>query len=75
MNEEGEIPQIRLQRKVKRIELHEKKDKEINNSKGRRAILIIFFLTITLSIIFWLVGNFSNLFDNFFGPSTWTFTK
>ena len=49
--------------------------KEQDQGTGRKAILILFFLTVALSFIFWLKANFSSFFGSFFGPSTWTFRR
>jgi hypothetical protein len=46
-----------------------------DHGRGRKAILILFFLTIGLSLLFWFQANYSHFFEYFFGKSSWTFTR
>ncbi|OGY17804.1 MAG: hypothetical protein A2900_00230 [Candidatus Chisholmbacteria bacterium RIFCSPLOWO2_01_FULL_50_28] len=39
---------------------------------GRRAIIILFLLTVGLSLLFWIQRRIPAWFSEFFGPSTWT---
>lgn len=42
------------------------------NSGGRRAIMILFLLTVGLSLLFWAQRRLASWVNEFFGPSTWT---
>jgi len=39
---------------------------------GRRAVVILFLLTVGLSLLFWVQRRLTTWISDFFGPSTWT---
>lgn len=51
------------------------KNKLSDSGGGRKAILLLFFVSIFLSLFFWMQGQFTEWLRSFFGPSTWTFTR
>ena len=69
------IRQLRLQKEDNSGEVKEKKGKDPSDYGGRKMILILFFLTIFLSFLFWFQGQFSEWLRSFFGPSTWMFSR
>ena len=52
-----------------------KKGKILEDYGGRKAIIVLFLLTVLLSFILWIYSNFSGVFSEFFGPSSWTFSR
>jgi hypothetical protein len=52
-----------------------KEKKNGDHKSGRRMIIILFLLTIGLSIVFWLQSQLSVWWKDFFGPSKWTFSR
>ena len=57
------------------LESKERGGRRDSDEGGRRAVIILFVGTILLSLLFWLQGNLKRFLDEFFGPSTWTFTR
>ncbi len=51
------------------------KGKETDVFGGRRVIIILFLLTVGLSLVFWFWANLSIWLQGMFGPSTWTFSR
>ena len=53
----------------------DKKDQEMLTGGGRKMIILLFLLSIGLSLLFWFQGQFAEWLRSFFGPSTWTITR
>lgn len=70
-----QLKQLRLQKDKISENDKEKRVKDATDYGGRKVILILFFLTLLLSLFFWFQGQFSDWLRNFFGPSTWTFSR
>ena len=57
---------------VKKINMSVKPAEE---GGGRRTVIMLFLLTIILSLILWLQSNISSWWSNVVGPSKWSFSK
>jgi hypothetical protein len=57
------------------MERTDKKDQEMLTGGGRKMIILLFLLSIGLSLLFWFQGQFAEWLRSFFGPSTWTITR
>lgn len=72
-------PEIKnLSRKSKEKEEGEFKSsgsKDQDQGQGRKSIIILFIITILLSLISWLKANYWHLLTDLFGPSEWTFRR
>lgn len=75
MQEKKEIRQLSLLKKTQVNGLQSKREEREQARKERRVVILLFAATLLLSIIFWLRGNFYFWIADFFGPSTWTFSK
>jgi hypothetical protein len=72
-NDQHQMQVVRRSSETKKDEMVRE---QINDEGwGRKAILILFFLTIGLSALFWFHAHFNTFFSDFFGPSSWTFSK
>lgn len=75
MAKKDEIQQLPLLKKGTTEELKEKKGKGFEDFGGRKAIIVLFVITVFLSLLFWLQSRLGGVFQDFFGPSTWTFSR
>ena len=74
MARKDKIEKIRLTLGKQEKESSKKKG-ETEYFGGRKLILLLFALSILMSLIFWMQGNFKSWLESIFGPSTWVFTK
>lgn len=70
---EGQISALRRLGKLRSATIRQSRG--IEDGGGRKAIIILFVLTIGLSLVFWLQGNFVSWIQGLFGPSTWSYSR
>lgn len=51
------------------------KGKESDVFGGRKVIIILFIITVGLSLFFWVYAQFTGWFKGVMGPSIWTFSR
>lgn len=56
-----------------REEEHKRSEPDVEG--GRRAVVVLFLLTVGLSLLFWAQGRLADWLRSFFGPSTFIISR